>query len=387
MSIAPRTGSGAYFGIKKESSWNVPVVPDRFFPFLSESFGGGPEPSDGEGIYQNLLGPHEDATGLGNETYGGDIQMQLFDHGSALFAEACLGANATSGSNPYTHAATPGEPLPSYTIQFVMPDRATGGLRPKTYTGCKVASFEYGFEAGKIVTLGTTWSAAREILYRQVTDGVLTNADATFTSATAAFTADDVGKPISGTSIPSGTTILSLNSATSVEMSANATGAVNPATVVIGIAAASPSYASALIPVRAKNVTMSLFSSSVKIKSAKIRGDNKLTYDEDRFLGYTTIGNEQVSQEERVWDGDGMLQLVDNFGQYLRYKNGTLGALAIACTVGSNTVSFAQQIKLQGETPKVGGRGIVDQPLKWKAYGGTDAEMITITSVNADSAA
>jgi hypothetical protein len=57
-----------------------------------------------------------------------------------------------------------------------------------------------------------------------VTDGATTNADATVTSATAAFTSADVGAPISGTNIPANAYIASINSATSVEISANATG-------------------------------------------------------------------------------------------------------------------------------------------------------------------
>lgn len=66
-----------------------------------------------------------------------------------------------------------------------------------------------------------------------VTDGVTTNADATVTSATAAFTAADVGAPISGAGIPVGAYIASINSATSVELSANATATASGVTLTI----------------------------------------------------------------------------------------------------------------------------------------------------------
>lgn len=56
-------------------------------------------------------------------------------------------------------------------------------------------------------------------------DGVSTNASATYTSATAGFTVADVGRPITGVNIPAGTTIAAVGSATSVTLSANATGA------------------------------------------------------------------------------------------------------------------------------------------------------------------
>lgn len=56
-----------------------------------------------------------------------------------------------------------------------------------------------------------------------ITDAVTTNGDATVTSATAKFNAMDVGRTVTGTGIPGGTTIASIDSATSVELSANAT--------------------------------------------------------------------------------------------------------------------------------------------------------------------
>ena len=64
-----------------------------------------------------------------------------------------------------------------------------------------------------------------EMFYRgtTVTDGATTAASTTVTSATAAFTAADLGLPISGGSIPATATIVKINSATSVVISAAAT--------------------------------------------------------------------------------------------------------------------------------------------------------------------
>jgi hypothetical protein len=55
-------------------------------------------------------------------------------------------------------------------------------------------------------------------------DGVSTDTSATYTSATAAFTAADVGKGITGTNIPIDTTIASVTNPTTVELSQAATG-------------------------------------------------------------------------------------------------------------------------------------------------------------------
>ena len=61
-------------------------------------------------------------------------------------------------------------------------------------------------------------------LSRTVTDAVTTNGSTTLTSATANFTFADLGSTVTGAGIPAFTTIVSVQSATSVTMTANATG-------------------------------------------------------------------------------------------------------------------------------------------------------------------
>ena len=81
----------------------------------------------------------------------------------------------------------------------------------------------------------TEYSAAAEINglgLQSFSDGA-TNTNTTVTSATAAFTAADVGNGISGTGIPSGTTIASVQSATSVTLSAAATATATGVTISI----------------------------------------------------------------------------------------------------------------------------------------------------------
>lgn len=69
---------------------------------------------------------------------------------------------------------------------------------------------------------------------RVVTDGATTNTDATVTSVTGDFTAADIGKLIVGAGIPALATILSINSGTSIEISANATATASGVTLTIG---------------------------------------------------------------------------------------------------------------------------------------------------------
>jgi hypothetical protein len=69
---------------------------------------------------------------------------------------------------------------------------------------------------------------------RKVTDLATSNVAATITSLTAAFTAADVGSPISGAGITPGTTILSVQSGTAATMSANGTTLATGVTAQFG---------------------------------------------------------------------------------------------------------------------------------------------------------
>jgi hypothetical protein len=68
----------------------------------------------------------------------------------------------------------------------------------------------------------------------QFTDGVTTNGSPTLTSATAAFTSDDVGRHVHGKNFPLSTQITAVNSATSVTLGANLTATATGVTFWVG---------------------------------------------------------------------------------------------------------------------------------------------------------
>ena len=78
------------------------------------------------------------------------------------------------------------------------------------------------FENGKTYWVTLNGSRSEDQTPRTVTDAV-TNSTATLTSATAAFSATDIGAAVTGSGIPANTTIASVESATSVTLSASAT--------------------------------------------------------------------------------------------------------------------------------------------------------------------
>lgn len=73
---------------------------------------------------------------------------------------------------------------------------------------------------------------------RQVTDGVTTNGSTTVTSATANFTSADLQRLLIGSGIPAGARITTINSTTSVTISAAATATASGVTLNVGIGAA-----------------------------------------------------------------------------------------------------------------------------------------------------
>ena len=75
--------------------------------------------------------------------------------------------------------------------------------------------------SGNLVT--PTLRSGQSHYGKTFTDGVTTNGTTTVTSATAAFSSGYVGQTISGANIPSGTTVASVASGTSIVMSAAAT--------------------------------------------------------------------------------------------------------------------------------------------------------------------
>jgi hypothetical protein len=84
---------------------------------------------------------------------------------------------------------------------------------------------------------------------RTVTDGVL-NSTTTVTSATAAFTASDVGRPVSGVGIPAGATIATVTNATTVQLSVAASATASGVTLTFGHTPASDLEAAIAIAFR-----------------------------------------------------------------------------------------------------------------------------------------
>lgn len=321
----------------------------------------------------------------GNIAPGGDVQHELYQLGIGKLLTGMFGTvSSTTGPSGslYTHTwSSAGEPKP-LTVQKGVPD-VGGTVDPFTYTCMMVESWELACAAGEFASMGLTFAGLREIDYRTVTDGVTTISSAAITSATAAWSQDDVGKPISGTGIPASTTILSVQSATNATLSANATASGTGITFTIGIALASASYPANIKPFAYWQGSISLGGSSVSVKKFKIGGKNGL--DSKRYF----VGSRYRKQprESDLHEVTGTFEMEwEGRTQYLRFLKESEVACVLTLThLLGETLTLTMNVRYDGETPQVGDRGIVPQSVPIKAVGTTDAAALSLTYVTTDS--
>lgn len=152
--MAAPSALAAQFGFKAEGTFGTPVTPDVFLPLVSESLTQEIEPLESEGLMVGRRFLDSDQWKQGPKTVSGDLQFEVYEQSIGTLLKHCLGSVNTTGAGPYTHVITPGSLTGlGLTIQIGRPD--TGGtVRPFTYAGCKITSWELAVEAGQIATFG-----------------------------------------------------------------------------------------------------------------------------------------------------------------------------------------------------------------------------------------
>lgn len=369
-----KSGLGASLGFGDESTWGTAVAPTVWVPFLEESLSTEIERLTSEAIIAGARVPRSSQWAEGAITASGDVSMELNDLSKGLLLKHMFGGATTTG--PFSPADISGLGL---TVQVGIPDVNTGTVRPKTLAGGKVASWELAVAAGEVATLGLSLVGRHLIHHRTVSDGVTTgtNSSPVITSATAAFNQEDVGKPISGAQIPASTTILSVESATSATMSANATAAGTGLAWVIGLALTSPSYAAGITPMSYVGASVTIAGSSFKSRSFTLSGNNGLA-DDRRFLGQRGL-DEPLEAALREYTGTIETEYWDNTA-YTRFLAGTETALVLTIGKGTKSVTFTGNARYDGTTPSVSGPGVVGQQLPFTLMGSTtDASALTVT--------
>lgn len=369
--MTERSGLGASLGVGEESTWGVPVTPTVWYPFLEESIEHNIERSESEAI---IAGARVLRSGQRRPTtYGvsGDVGLEVPMVDMGILLKHMMGGSSTTG--PFTPADLP----VGLTVQIGKPDSTDGTVHPYTYSGCKVGEWEIAFDEGEHVTLGLTLLGKQEILYRTVTDGATTNTSTAITSATAVFDESDIGKPISGTGIPSATTIAAVTSATAATLSAAATATASGVTFTIGIALTTPSYTSGVADgYDYYDASVTIGGSSFKVKSGTLTGNNNLA--DDRAFAGQRYMDEPIAAGIRSYGGTLDTEFFSETA-YRRFVRGDEAALVVTFARGTKSITVTENVMFDGATPNVGDRGIIGQSLPFTAVGTTtDASAISI---------
>lgn len=378
-----RTGLAAQIGYATEVTVGTPVTATAFVPLISESLTQDRTRLESGGIIAGRRVLASQSWNGGDVTVSGSVQHELYNRGLGKLFTAMFGAVSTTGAGPYTHTFTPGDLTgDALTVQVGRP-ATNGTVYPFTYAGMKVSSWEIACAAGEIATLGLDLVGQREFAFRTVTDGVTTSGSAAITSVTAAFSTDDIGKPISGTGIPSGATIIAVASGTAATLSANATATGTGVTFTLGVALASATYPTSIKPLKFNHASVTIGGSAVNVKSLTLSGNNMLD-DSRRFLGSQYIA-EPLEMGLREYTGSLEIEFTD-LTQYTRFVAGTEAALVAAFTSGTDSVTITTNVRVDGSTPNVAGREILTQTLPIKCVASsTDASAITAVLVNSDA--
>lgn len=372
-----RSGLAGQIGFANETTWSVPNTVTRFVPHISESLMDERARLESAGVIAGARVLRAQQSDTGASTVGGDVQLELCDRSIGLLFTHMFGAVATTGSDPYEHTFTPGELSgKGLTVQVGRPGSSDGTVDPYTYTGMKVASWEIACSAGEIATLGLTFAGRHEIMHRTVTDGVTTVTSTAISSATAAFSQADVGKPISGTGIPAGATIASVESATAANISANASASGTGVTFTLGIALASASYAASIKPMSFISGSVTIGGSAYKTKELTIAGDNGL--DVDRNFAGDASRDEPLEAALREYTGTIDSEYFSP-AAYRRFLSGDAATVVVVLKrPGGSTCTITMNARFDGTTPNLDGTAVVQQSLPFKCLGTTtDAAAIT----------
>ena len=145
------SGLGSQAGCKIESTYGTRVAPDRFFKIISENVKKRQDQLWSKGIGAGRRTEHQ--VNLGKSWVEGPVVMEFGPQNVGILLRSGFGAINTTGTNPYTHVATPGDlGDDSATWQFNRPDES-GTDRPFDYTGLMVTSWELALKAGELAML------------------------------------------------------------------------------------------------------------------------------------------------------------------------------------------------------------------------------------------
>lgn len=159
------TGSGldAQLGIGVESTWGTPVVPDRFYEFVSESLSMEPTFLEPTALRAGTKYKRAARVRQSRRTVGGDVVVEHATRGMGRLWKHALGsplsapAQVDGSTGAYEQVHVPGDFRGlGLTIQVGRPEAGSGLVRAHTYSGLKATSWEFSVQDGEIPSMTIT---------------------------------------------------------------------------------------------------------------------------------------------------------------------------------------------------------------------------------------
>lgn len=149
--MATGTGLDAQIGFAAESTWGTPVTVTRFVEFNTESLKSEPTWLEPAGLRTGTKHKRVSRIRQSRKNVSGDVEFDLATKGMGLLIKHMLGSTVTTttliSGSAYKQIHTPGGLLGlGLTAQVGRPEPSTGTVRPFTYAGCKVSSWEFNLE-------------------------------------------------------------------------------------------------------------------------------------------------------------------------------------------------------------------------------------------------
>jgi hypothetical protein len=147
-------------GVKNETTFNTPVVVDRFFEYNGDPVPVAPVAGRTEGNPMRTGSTFRTASRFVPYTdhAEGTVELDVMNKGFGFWLQHLLPSVATTGTNPYTHTATEGSDTSasigkSFTAQFNAPFHPAGTNQSLTFSGGKVPKWTLGNDVDGMLTL------------------------------------------------------------------------------------------------------------------------------------------------------------------------------------------------------------------------------------------
>lgn len=121
--------------------------------------------------------------------------------------------------------------------------------------------------------------------------------------------------------------------------------------------------------------------SAVKVRSFRWRWENMFA---DRFNIGSRLTEEPKQNDLSVCSGEFLAEW--STAQYGRFTGGTTSALVLAFSSGSYSITITMNVRYDGSTPQISGRGLVETSSPFKAVGdGSDSDAVTVVIVDSQA--